>query len=72
LAEPRPIEIRISGAVAYPNSIIPLSVGSTVQDAINAAGGLTAKADNIDNPAILMRILNNDDHIHVPEKPDSQ
>lgn len=71
LSEPRPIEIHVSGAVAYPNSIIPLPVGSTVQDAIDAAGGYTNQADTTGNPGILRQILNNGDHIHIPEKQDS-
>lgn len=62
---PAPILVYVTGAVANPLMTVSLPVGSRVQDALDAAGGLTEAADQTRvNPA---QILRDGDQIHVPE-----
>jgi competence protein ComEA len=60
---PMPLVINIDGEVAHPG-VYALSVHSRVQDAVNAAGGLTAAA----NPGAvnLAALLEDGDHIYIP------
>lgn len=62
-ATPGPMQIYITGAVVNPQSTVTLPPGSRVQDALNAAGGVTANADmERVNP---VGILRDGDHVHV-------
>lgn len=65
-ATPAPVTVYVTGAVAHPEQLFTLPPGSRVQDAIDAAGGLT---DNADLERVnLAAILSDGDQIHVPEK----
>ena len=63
-ATPEPIEVYITGAVQNPQTTHNLPVGSHVQDAIDAAGGIldTADLDRVN----LAGILRDGDQVHVP------
>jgi competence protein ComEA len=62
---PAPITVYVSGAVAQPDTLITLPPGSRVQDAIEAAGGVT---DNAEMASVnLAQILRDGDQIFVPE-----
>ncbi len=64
-ATPKPLVIYVTGAVAEPESMVTLAAGSRVEDAIEAAGGMT---DNADRERVnLAGILRDGDQIHVPE-----
>ncbi len=61
---PAPIMVYVTGAVASPLQTVRLPVGSRVQEALDAAGGLLDTADQTRiNPAQLLR---DGDQIHVP------
>lgn len=62
---PAPLVVYVTGAVKTPQQQVQLPIGSRVQDALDAVGGLSATAD-LDrvNPAAL---LHDGDHIHVPQ-----
>lgn len=61
---PAPILVYVTGAVAQPQQKITLPAGSRVQDALDAAGGVT---DNANLDAInLVGKLRDGDQIHVP------
>ncbi len=63
---PAPITVYITGAVAEPEQTLTLPSGSRVQDAIDAAGGMTETADlELVN---LAGILRDGDQVHVPEQ----
>jgi competence protein ComEA len=59
-----PILVYVTGAVNNPQTTVSLPPGSRVQDAIEAAGGLTADADL--ERVNLAGILHDGDQIHVP------
>jgi competence protein ComEA len=61
---PSPITVYVTGAVAQPEQMYTLPTGSRVQDAIDAAGGITEDA-NLEavNPAGILR---DGDQVHVP------
>lgn len=60
---PGPLTIYVTGAVNFPEQTHTLPHGSRVQDAIDAAGGLTVNADLA--RVNLAAILRDGDHIHV-------
>lgn len=66
---PSPIEVYVTGAVAHPG-VYSLPSDARVEDAVDAAGGMTEEADTV---AInLAQPLRDGDHVHVPvqgEKP---
>jgi competence protein ComEA len=64
-ATPRPIRVYISGAVREP-AVYELAVGSIVQDAIDAAGGATSKAELASINLALE--LQDQQHVHVPRE----
>ena len=64
-ASPGPITIYVTGAVNKPEITISLPPGSRVQDAIDAAGGTTDKADM--EAVNVAGILHDGDQVHVPE-----
>lgn len=59
-----PIEVYVTGAVASPETIVSLPVGSRVEDAIQAAGGTNPSADL--QRVNLAAILSDGDQVHVP------
>jgi competence protein ComEA len=59
-----PILVYVTGAVNSPESTVSLAYGSRVQDAIDAAGGLTANADL--ERVNLVGIVRDGDQVHVP------
>lgn len=61
---PAPIKVSVTGAVVAPQ-MVELPLGSRVQDAINAAGGFTATADQIS--VNIARVLQDGEQIHVLE-----
>lgn len=62
-ATPGVLYVYVTGAVSVPD-VYELPEGSLVKDAIVAAGGFTAEADQVAvNQALRLR---NEDHIHVP------
>jgi competence protein ComEA len=64
-AAPSPITVYVTGAVAQPEQMYTLDAGSRVQDAIEAAGGVS---DNANLEAVnLAGILRDGDQVHVPE-----
>jgi competence protein ComEA len=65
-ASPGPLTIYITGAVNKPEITISLPPGSRVQDAIDAAGGTTDKA-NLEAVNVAA-ILHDGDQVHVPEQ----
>lgn len=60
---PMPLIVQVSGAVNKPG-LYPLSAGSRVQDALNAAGGLAENADP--NVLNLAAIIQDGQRIDVP------
>jgi competence protein ComEA len=63
-ATPGPLRVYITGAVARPNVLLTLPPGSRQQDAIEAAGGLTAEADLAAlNLALPLR---DGEKVHIP------
>ncbi len=62
---PSPIIVYITGAVNEPHTTASLPAGSRVQDAIDAAGGVTETAD-LDR-VNLAGIVRDGDQVHVPE-----
>jgi competence protein ComEA len=59
-----PIIVYVTGEVAQPESTITLAYGSRVQDAIDAAGGVTENADMA--RVNLAAILHDGDQVDVP------
>jgi competence protein ComEA len=59
-----PILVYVTGAVNSPESTVSLAYGSRVQDAIEAAGGLTEDADL--ERVNLVGIVRDGDQVHVP------
>ena len=62
-ATPSPILVYITGAVQNPQTTVELPAGSRVQDALDAAGGMTDDADM--DRVNVVGIIRNGDHIHV-------
>jgi len=62
---PSPITVYVTGAVVQPETTFTLPPGSRVQDAIEAAGGVTDGADM--ERVNLAQILRDGDQVHVPE-----
>lgn len=60
---PAPIVVDVSGAVAHPG-LYTLPAGARVADAVEAAGGLTEKADRA--AVNLAQPLADGSHVHVP------
>lgn len=58
------IQVYITGAVAQPQTMLTLDLGSRVTDAIEAAGGTTDEADL--ERVNLAQIMRDGDQIHVP------
>jgi competence protein ComEA len=56
--------VYVTGAVARPNTVYTLPVGSHVQDAVAAAGGAAANADI--SRVNMAGILRDGDQVHVP------
>jgi len=65
---PLPIRVYLSGAVQRPG-VYTLSPGSRLQDALAQAGGLSATADTA--AVNLAQLLQDGQHIHVPERGES-
>jgi competence protein ComEA len=65
LVTPTEIVIYISGGVAHPG-VYHLSPGSRIEQAVTAAGGLTAEADA--GRADLARLLTDGDQVHIPKQ----
>lgn len=63
-ATPAPILVYVTGAVNSPQNTYTLPYGSRVQDAIDAAGGLTDDADL--ERVNLAGIVRDGDQVHVP------
>lgn len=63
---PIPVRIHVTGAVVNPG-VYALPRGSIVQDAINAAGGLTERADT--RALNLAQAVLDGDQINIPELP---
>ena len=63
VATPTEIVIYISGGVAHPG-VYHLSPGSRIEQAVTAAGGLTAGADA--GRADLARLLTDGDQVYIP------
>lgn len=61
---PAPITVYITGAVNEPETLTELPVGSRVEDAIEAAGGVTDEADMV--RVNLADMVRDGDQIHVP------
>ncbi len=61
---PSPLQIYVTGAVAQPETIVLVPVGSRVQDVLEAAGGTTEDADL--QRVNLADIVRDGDQIHVP------
>lgn len=62
---PSPIRVYVSGAVARPG-VYTLPADARVQDAVEAAGGLAADADQV--AVNLASPLSDGDHVHVPAR----
>jgi hypothetical protein len=62
------ITVNVTGAVNAPSEVT-IPTGSTVLDAINAAGGVSGDAD-IDDANNLNMVLEDKSHIHAPSKND--
>lgn len=60
---PAPVMVYITGAVVHPQTTLQLPAGSRIQNAIDAAGGLTANADL--SRVNMAGIVRDGDHIHV-------
>lgn len=61
---PDTLHVYVTGAVNNPLQVHELPVGSSIQDAINAAGGFAPDADIA--TLNLARDLQDNEHIHVP------
>jgi competence protein ComEA len=61
---PAPLRVHVTGAVVNPG-VYALRHGSIVQDAVDAAGGITARADV--SGLNLAQLLNDGDQVRVPE-----
>lgn len=60
---PEPITVYVTGAVAQPETTVSLPANSRVQDAIEAAGGVTGEIDaERVNP---VGVLYDGDHVHI-------
>lgn len=66
LPTPYPVRVYVLGAVNTPG-VYPLARGSIVQDALNAAGGASGRADL--SGLNLAQLLNDGDRVNVPEMP---
>jgi competence protein ComEA len=66
LPTPYPVRVYVLGAVSKPG-VYPLARGSIVQDALSAAGGVTARADV--SSLNLAQLLQDGDRVNVPEIP---
>ncbi|MCI0396616.1 MAG: helix-hairpin-helix domain-containing protein [Chloroflexi bacterium] len=64
-ATPGPLRVYISGEVAAP-AVYQLPAGSIIQDAVNAAGGFTTRADPV--AVNLAQPLADGMHVHVPSE----
>ncbi|MCI0578850.1 MAG: helix-hairpin-helix domain-containing protein [Chloroflexi bacterium] len=64
-ATPGPLRVYISGEVAAP-AVYQLPAGSIIQDAVNAAGGFTTRADPV--AVNLAQPLADGVHVHVPSE----
>ncbi len=62
-ATPGPIQVYVTGAVQNPESLVTVPYGSRVIDAIEAAGGLAAAADQ--ERVNLAQLLRDGDQVHV-------
>lgn len=62
-ATPAPILVYVTGAVANPQTTLELPAGSRVQNALDAAGGVTDSADL--ERVNVAGILRDGDHVHV-------
>jgi competence protein ComEA len=62
-ATPAPLSVYITGAVVQPQQVFSLPPDSSVQDALNAAGGTLPNADL--NRVNLAGRVRDGDHIHV-------
>lgn len=65
---PQPVTVYITGAVAQPETVASLPAGSRVQDALDAAGGVTENADL--ERVNLAETLRDGDQVHVFERGD--
>jgi len=63
---PGPITVYVTGAVMQPESLLTLPPGSRVEDAIEAAGGVTDEADMAQ--VNLAGLVRDGDQVHVPVK----
>jgi competence protein ComEA len=63
-ATPGPLHVYVTGAVLHPNTIYVLPRGSRATDAVSAAGGFLAEADQ--SRVNLAQVLNDGDQVHVP------
>ncbi len=61
---PGPYQVYVTGEVMQPETAVSVPAGSRVQDAIEAAGGVTASADL--SGVNLSQILNDGDMVYVP------
>lgn len=61
---PAPILVYVTGAVNQPETTVSLPVGSRVQDALTAAGGVAQDADL--TRVNLAAMLRDGDQVHVP------
>jgi comEA protein len=61
---PGMIEVYVTGEVADPQTLVSLSAGSRVDDAISAAGGASSNADL--SRVNLSQILNDGDLVYIP------
>jgi competence protein ComEA len=66
---PDTLHVYVTGAVNTPLQVHELPMDATLQDAINAAGGLAPNA-NVAN-LNLARILEDNEHVHVPRVADA-
>jgi competence protein ComEA len=62
---PAPITVYVTGAVVNADQLVTVAAGSRVEDAVNAAGGLTEAADR--ERVNLAALLQDGDQVHVPE-----
>lgn len=65
-ATPGPVSVYVTGAVAAPQALHQLPVGSRVADAVEAAGGALDSAD-LDR-VNLAAVLRDGDQVHVPAR----
>lgn len=69
-ATPAPIKVYVTGAVTTPDMIYTLPLGSRAQDAVAAAGGFTAEADQAG--INLAQLLVDGQQIHIPKVGETQ